>query len=60
VIQRRIADAGSWLESCGSPLRNGHAIQFSYRSEHVADDTAVSVLTQAIRVVHLIREHGVA
>lgn len=39
---------------------DGHAIQFSYRSEHVADDAAVSVLTQAIRVVHLIREHGVA
>jgi ATP-dependent exoDNAse (exonuclease V) alpha subunit len=38
----------------------GHSIQFSYRSEHVSDDTAVSVLTQAIRVVHLIREHGVA
>lgn len=37
----------------------GHAVQFSYRSEHVADDVAVSVLTQAIRVVHLIREHGV-
>jgi ATP-dependent exoDNAse (exonuclease V) alpha subunit len=38
---------------------DGHAIQFSYRSEHVADDAAVSVLTQAIRAVHLIREHGV-
>lgn len=38
----------------------GHSIQFSYRSEHVSDDTAVSALTQAIRVVHLIREHGVA
>ncbi|MXZ65307.1 MAG: AAA family ATPase [Acidimicrobiaceae bacterium] len=39
---------------------NGHAIEFSYRSEHVADDVAVSVLTQAIRVVQLIREHGIA
>lgn len=39
---------------------DGHALQFSYRSEHVADDVAVSVLTQAIRVVHLIREHGIA
>ena len=39
---------------------DGHAVQFSFRSEHVADDVAVSVLTQAIRVVHLIREHGIA
>ncbi|MYH72104.1 MAG: AAA family ATPase [Acidimicrobiia bacterium] len=39
---------------------DGQAIQFSYRSEHVSDDAAVSVITQAIRVVHLIREHGIA
>lgn len=39
---------------------DGHALQFSFRSEHVADDVAVSVLTQAIRVVRLIREHGIA
>ena len=35
-------------------------MQFSYRSEHVSDDASVSVLTQAIRVVHLVREHGIA
>lgn len=39
---------------------NGHAIEFSYRSEHVGDDVAVSVLTQAIRVVDLVRKHGIA
>ena len=39
---------------------DGYSVQFSYRSEHVSDDVAVSVLTQAIRVVSLIREHGIA
>ena len=39
---------------------DAHTVQFSYRTEHVSDDAAVSALTQAIRVVHLIREHGVA
>ncbi len=39
---------------------DSHTVQFSYRSEHVSDDAAVSVLTQAIRVVHLLREHGIA
>ena len=39
---------------------DGQALQFSYRSEHVTDDVAVSVLTQAIRVVDLIRGHGIA
>lgn len=39
---------------------DSQSIQFSYRSEHVTDDAAVSVLTQALRVVNLVREHGVA
>lgn len=39
---------------------DAHTVQFSYRSEHVSDDASVSVLTQAIRVVHVIREHGIA
>ena len=39
---------------------DAHTAQFSYRTEHVSDDAAVSVLTQAIRVVGLIREHGIA
>jgi ATP-dependent exoDNAse (exonuclease V) alpha subunit len=39
---------------------DGQTLQYSYRSEHVSDDSAVSVLTQALRVVHLIREHGIA
>lgn len=37
-----------------------HTLQFSYRSEHVTDDATVSVLTQAIRAVHIVREHGIA
>lgn len=39
---------------------DAHIVQFSYRTEHVSDDAAVSALTQAIRVVDLVREHGIA
>lgn len=39
---------------------DGHMSQFSYRSEHVSDDAAVGVLTQALRVVDAVRRHGVA
>lgn len=39
---------------------DSHTLQFSYRSEHVSDDASVSVLAQAIKVVHLVREHGIA
>jgi hypothetical protein len=36
-----------------------HVPQFSYRSEHVTDDAAISVLTQALRVVARIRAHNI-
>lgn len=38
----------------------GQMAEFSFRSEHVSDDAAISVLTQALRVVSKIREHGIA
>lgn len=37
----------------------GHIPQFSYRAEHVSDDAAISVLTQALGVVAKIREHNI-
>lgn len=39
---------------------HSHTLQFSYRSEHVSDDASVSVLAQALKVVNLVREHGIA
>ncbi len=37
----------------------GHVPQFSYRSEHVSDDAAISILTQALGVVAKIRKHNI-
>jgi hypothetical protein len=35
-------------------------IEFSYRSEHVSDDSAISVLTQSLAAIHQIRRDGIA
>ncbi len=37
-----------------------HLAEFSFRAEHVSDDAAISVLTQALKVVSKIRQHGIA
>ena len=58
------ADRDAEREAMARELRivpeDTHTVQFSYRTEHVSDDAAVSVLTQALRVVDLIRGHGIA
>ena len=35
-------------------------MEFSYRSEHVSDDSAIAVLTQCLAAVHQIRDDGIA